>query len=71
MVVDTLLTVPTLRVYANANVGGLHVGRWADVDAGDQRLAGWMQAGLISRTGPQGAPPPLVLPAPLCCGRNR
>jgi hypothetical protein len=56
------------RVFAHAGVGGLLPGRWGDVDEGPA-LDGWLAAGLVSATGPGGAPAPERIPQGCCGGR--
>ena len=54
-------------MFANAGVGRLLAGRWADVAEDDPRIDGWIAAGLVSLHGPKGEGPPEVL-RPSCCG---
>ena len=55
------------RVFANAGVGRMLAGRWADVSADDARVDGWLATGLVSLHGPKGEDPPEVL-RQACCG---
>ena len=65
----TILTYDEVRVFANAGVGSLVAGRWNDVKQDHPQLADWIEAGLVSLTGPKGEPAPTVLKQTCCGGR--
>jgi hypothetical protein len=54
-------------VWFRHSVGSVRGQRWQDVLL-DHRVAGWVDAGLVSMTGPHGESAPVDLPRRRCCG---